>query len=534
VGHFFRGALTARAERLMARQDLTVSFLSHVQLARFVRNAEATNKDYEHHSCELCLQRAHLGVATIPTAISCASVRMVRLFNHWFLSHSIMLVALDAVILFIVFMLGGAWLSRGNLGGADLLPTALLFAIAMVLLSSLVGLYRRDPYRTRVQTAARLAVSLLFCLPAAFVIVSLVPIGRGHYDALLITAASGVAVMVARQGIAGRRSGSPIFQRRVLVFGTGPEAAAVESSLRHFGLGMVVVGFYAVQNTDNHTVDKERVLTSAGSLLETANMHDVDDLIVAVRERRGGALPLNELLECKLSGVRVLDLSSYYERALGQVRLDTLHASWLIFGEGFRQGLLRTVVKRVFDVIASLVLLVLGCPVMLITAAGIAVESGFPVLYRQDRIGRAGRVIQVIKFRSMRKDAEQDGKPQWAVSNDERITRIGKLIRKLRIDEMPQLINVLKGDMSLVGPRPERPYFVDKLTREIPFYAARHSVKPGITGWAQVRYHYGASVDDSIQKLQYDLYYVKNHSLFLDIVVLFETVGVVVTGEGAQ
>jgi lipopolysaccharide/colanic/teichoic acid biosynthesis glycosyltransferase len=177
---------------------------------------------------------------------------------------------------------------------------------------------------------------------------------------------------------------------------------------------------------------------------------------------------------------------------------------------------------------------VLAAPVMLATAVVIAVESGLPILYRQERVGQGGRLFNVIKFRSMRRDAEIDGTPRWATSNDDRVTRTGRIIRKLRIDELPQLINVLRGDMSLVGPRPERPYFVDQLAREIPYYAVRHSVKPGVTGWAQVRYHYSASLDDAVQKLQYDLYYVKNHTLFLDVVILFETVGVVVTGAGAH
>ena len=171
---------------------------------------------------------------------------------------------------------------------------------------------------------------------------------------------------------------------------------------------------------------------------------------------------------------------------------------------------------------------------MLLTIILIAIESGFPIFYRQERVGMNGRLFNVIKFRSMRTDAEKDGKPRWATGNDSRVTRVGRFIRKTRIDELPQLVNVLKGDMSMVGPRPERPFFVDQLTREIPFYAVRHSVKPGVTGWAQVRYHYGASVEDSAEKLQYDLYYVKNHTLFLDLVVLFETVGVVLTGKGAQ
>jgi lipopolysaccharide/colanic/teichoic acid biosynthesis glycosyltransferase len=171
---------------------------------------------------------------------------------------------------------------------------------------------------------------------------------------------------------------------------------------------------------------------------------------------------------------------------------------------------------------------------MLLTTLLIALESGLPIFYRQERVGQGGRIFKVIKFRSMRTDAEHDGRPRWAASNDDRVTRVGRVIRRYRIDELPQLFNVLKGDMSLVGPRPERPFFVDQLTREIPFYAARHSIKPGLTGWAQVRYHYGATLDDAAEKLQFDLYYVKNHTLFLDLVILFETVVVVITGEGAQ
>jgi len=259
-----------------------------------------------------------------------------------------------------------------------------------------------------------------------------------------------------------------------------------------------------------------------------------DEIVVALSERRGGSMPLRELLDCKLQGVRVLDLASHFEQTLGQIRLDSLYAGWLIFGDGFRQGFVRTSVKRFFDIVCASILITLALPVMAITAILIVVEDGFPLLYRQERVGLGGRLFNVIKFRSMRRDAEKDGKPIWAQAKDSRVTRVGQIIRKLRIDELPQLFSVLKGDMSLVGPRPERPFFVDQLTKEIPFYAVRHSVKPGVTGWAQVRYHYGATVEDSAEKLQYDLYYVKNHSLFLDIVILFETIGVVLTGKGAQ
>ena len=261
---------------------------------------------------------------------------------------------------------------------------------------------------------------------------------------------------------------------------------------------------------------------------------NVQEIVVALSERRGGAMPLRELLDCKLSGIQVFDLASHFEKTLGQIRLDSLYAGWLIFGDGFNQGHVRSLVKRISDIIFSTILLVTTLPLMVITTLLIALESGFPVLYRQERVGLNGRLFNVIKFRSMRRDAEPDGKPVWAKSDDDRVTKVGHIIRKLRIDELPQLFSVLKGDMSLVGPRPERPFFVDQLTREIPFYAVRHSVKPGITGWAQVCYHYGATVEDAAEKLQYDLYYVKNHSLALDVVVLLKTVGVVILGKGAH
>ena len=245
-------------------------------------------------------------------------------------------------------------------------------------------------------------------------------------------------------------------------------------------------------------------------------------------------MPLRELLDCKLQGVRVVDMAAHFEKTLGQIRLDSVSAGWLIFGDGFSQGLWRTVVKRLFDVVCALVLLVLAAPIILVTGLLILLESGGPVLYLQERVGLNGRLFNVVKFRSMRTDAEQDGQPRWASAQDERVTRLGRLLRKLRIDELPQLFSVLNGDMSLVGPRPERPYFVDRLTQEIPYFAVRQSVKPGVTGWAQVRYHYGSSVEDAAEKLQYDLYYVKNHTLFLDLVILFETIGVVLTAKGAQ
>jgi sugar transferase (PEP-CTERM system associated) len=462
---------------------------------------------------------------------------MVRLFNHWFPSNAVLHVAFDSVLLFVTFLLAAAWLTHGTPGIELLLPSAILFAVTTAALNTIIGVYQRNPYRTGMQTVARVMLSLLLSMPLAYGILYVLQRNESHQEALKVAALGALGVLALVRGYLTHWGRTPMFVRRVLVLGTGAEALAVGRSLNQFGPSMSVVGFYPASNpgeVSRHDVAGDKVFAPNLPLAETVRRHDIDDLIVAVRERRGGVLPLNDLLQCKLSGVRVLDLSSYYERALGQVRLDALHASWLIFGEGFRQGFLRTTVKRLFDVVVSTAVFVVTLPIMVATVIAIALEDGYPVLYRQPRIGQAGRVFDVVKFRSMRRNAEDDGKPRWASSNDDRVTRVGRIIRKLRIDELPQLINVLRGDMSLVGPRPERPFFVDRLTREVPFYAARHSVKPGVTGWAQVRYHYGASVDDSVQKLQYDLYYVKNHTLFLDLLILVETIGVVVTGKGAQ
>jgi sugar transferase (PEP-CTERM system associated) len=274
--------------------------------------------------------------------------------------------------------------------------------------------------------------------------------------------------------------------------------------------------------------------TPEESLLSVVEKHRIDQIVIAVRDRRAGGLPVQDLLECRLRGIEVTELPTFFEREYRQVLLESLNATWIMLGEGFRRGFIRTSVKRLFDLAASAMLLLFMLPVMLVAAVCIFLESGLPVLYRQQRIGQGGRVFTIYKFRSMKNDAESDGMPRWAVANDDRTTPVGRIIRKLRIDELPQVFNVLKGDMSFVGPRPERPFFVDELVKQIPYYSVRHSVKPGITGWAQVRYRYGASLDDAIEKLQYDLYYVKNHTLFLDLVILIATVEVVLWGRGAR
>ncbi|MGR2691049.1 TIGR03013 family XrtA/PEP-CTERM system glycosyltransferase, partial [Pelomicrobium sp. P1] len=317
--------------------------------------------------------------------------------------------------------------------------------------------------------------------------------------------------------------------------GAGPDALNVERALASLSQPAVeVVGFYPLKDGTQPAVPQGKIVGDASPLPELVRRLNVHEVIVAARERRGGVLPLRQLLDCRLRGVRVTDLPTFFERLNGEVHIESLKASWLIYGDGFRQGIARTLVKRAFDLVAAGLLLVVAAPVMVLAAIAIFLESGRPIVFKQERVGAGGRTFNLLKFRSMRQDAEADGKPRWASEKDDRVTRVGRFIRKTRIDELPQLINVLKGDMSFVGPRPERPYFVAELTEQIPFYGVRHSVKPGITGWAQVRYCYGCSVQDARKKLQFDLYYVKNHSLLLDLVILFETVRVVLLGEGAR
>lgn len=462
---------------------------------------------------------------------------MLKVFSQYFPSHILQQVVFDGLVLFVATLLNVAFQVRGvTVDWRVIIPSALFFAATMIVLNSALGLYRfAAGEASGRRTAVRVLVSLLVSFPVAFGVFSVLPWDYFASEATQMSVVLLLGLVLLLRGVANRQRAISVFAPRVLIIGTGPEAAAVARSFSG-GLqgGLDVVGFFAPTGEKMIDVDPGLIIPEGGGLLEAVRRLRVNEVIVAVKERRGGVLPIRELLDCKLHGVRVMDLSTFFEQAEGQVRIESLRASWLIYGDGFRQGWARSAVKRCFDLVASLTLLFAALPVMLVTAVLIALEDGAPVFYRQERVGQGGRIFRVIKFRSMRRDAEKDGLPRWAQSGDDRVTRVGRLIRRLRVDELPQLLNVLSGEMSLVGPRPERPYFVDQLAREIPYYAVRHSVKPGVTGWAQVRYQYGASVADAIQKLQFDLYYVKNHNLVLDTLVLFETVRVVLTGEGAH
>lgn len=414
-------------------------------------------------------------------------------------------------------------------------PKAFVFATVMLLGLVAVGLYNRrsrDGFR---DVLLRLSLGFAFgsiVLAALYYMFPEVLLGRGAFGLALLSA---FLLIALSRLVFLHLLGQQNIRRRVLVLGAGKRAMPLTMLRRKSDLiGFRVMGYVAAPG-DEVCVPEQYLVRLTKPLSELIKEERIDQLVVAVDDRRQG-LSMDELLRCRTQGVEVDDIVSFLEQETGQIKLDLMYPSWLTFSRGFRRGLMRSVAKRVFDLVVSLSMLLVTLPIMLITVVAILIEDGFksPVLYRQRRVGEGGLEFDVYKFRSMRTDAEQDGKARWAQANDPRITRVGAFIRKYRIDELPQILNVLQGQMSFVGPRPERPEFVQGLQQSLPYYLERHQVKPGLTGWAQICYPYGASDTDAYEKLQYDLYYVKNHSLFLDLAILLQTAEVVLWGKGAR
>lgn len=328
-----------------------------------------------------------------------------------------------------------------------------------------------------------------------------------------------------------------LLKMRILIYGTGDTAASIRRRLRRRvdRRGFTIINHVRTSVNSAVEVEPELVIDEPDSLLDFCWDNQIDEIVVALDDKRN-ATPLDELLRCKLNGIEVTDILGFFEREQGKIPLDIMRPDWLIYSDGFDKSALKAIMKRIFDILASALILVLTWPFMLFAAIAIKIEDGIsaPILYRQERVGLLGKVFPVLKFRSMTVNAEKDGVAQWATKNDSRVTRVGALMRKTRIDELPQIVNVFRGDMSFVGPRPERPQFVEELAGEIPYYHERHAVKPGITGWAQVCYPYGASLKDSVQKQEFDLYYIKNHTIFLDVLILCQTAEVVLFGKGGR
>ena len=409
-----------------------------------------------------------------------------------------------------------------------------LVAICTTISMAAFGLYQVHTRYNRMDLVLRLLMSFLFGGVALLVMYYVVPqtyIGRGVLAIALLLA---IAMVFVLRLLLQRVFEADAFKRRVLVLGAGANANLINSRLRRRSdrHSFLLVGFLPIPG-QLEVVEEPLKLLDEGGLLEVTRRLNIHEIVVAPDERRGG-LPMEQLLACAQRGVRVTDLPDFFEREAGMIKLNVVDPSALIFSGGFDHSLPRQLSKRFFDLVAASTLLLVAWPAMLLTAACVRLDSRGPVLYRQTRVGESGKDFELIKFRSMRVDAEKDGVACWAKKNDERTTRIGSFIRKVRLDELPQLFNVLRGDMSFVGPRPERPHFVDQFNRQIRYYGIRHSVKPGLTGWAQLRYPYGASVHDAEEKLKFDLFYVKNQGLTFDLMILLQTVEVVLFGRGAR
>ncbi len=462
---------------------------------------------------------------------------MIRLFKHYVPYAVLLLGLVDAVLLVVSAEIG--WILRAHQIGMVVDPIhtrlaqLLTFAVALQVSLVAVGAYGVASFLSLRFAAARLAVALSLGVMFLSLIFFLVPALALWRSNLLYATVIATVLLVTVRALLGKTLGGETFKRRIVVLGAGARAARIEALSEQPGVNFVVAGFVRMGEV-------EPVVRDAMPRADIPNLaaHIVDqnasEVVLALDERRN-ALPMKDLLRVRTTGVQVSEISSFLERETGRIDLKSVNPSWLIFSDGFASSrMLSSVFKRAFDIFASGLLLIVTLPIILLTAIAIKLESKGPAFYRQRRVGLYNEGFDILKLRSMRQDAEVAGKAVWAAEDDPRITRIGRFIRKVRIDELPQTWTVLKGEMSFVGPRPERPQFVQELEDQLPFYAERHMVKPGITGWAQINYPYGASIDDSRHKLEYDLYYAKNYSPFLDMLILLQTLRVVLWPAGAR
>ena len=462
---------------------------------------------------------------------------MIRIFRHYISRAYLWLLSIEFCVFFaamyfgsdVRFLMTKSWYTE-----QDITFASIIFSSVMSLSCLGLGLYRRTLSGEDYNLAARVSVSFGIAIFIIVTIYYLIPEFHVARSVLIYAVVFAFLGILLTRYLFYKIVNLERLKRRFLVIGSGKKAhqlISLNDSFIH--RGFTIVGFLAMPN-EIPVVDQNQIINYDKKIIAIAEKYKIDEIVIAIDDRRM-RLPLDELLDCKMSGLTIMNIVEFYEREQGLISLENVHPSWLIFCDGFAQGDFRSLEKRFFDLFASLILLGVSWPVMLLTALAILLESGFkgPVLYRQIRVGEKNKNFEVLKFRSMKMDAEKNG-VQWAQQNDNRVTLIGRFIRKCRIDELPQIFNVLRGDMSFVGPRPERPEFVQGFNERIPYYCERHRVKPGITGWAQLCYPYGADENDTIQKLQYDLYYVKNYSLFLDFSIMFNTVEVILWGKGAR
>lgn len=462
---------------------------------------------------------------------------MIRLFKHY-IPHAVVLLSLIDLLLLLLLAGDLSWRLRAAQIGMDpgtvverIWPLGALAAVVFTAMIA-VGVYGADALRSMRFATARILVAISLAI-IALAFIDFVLGGGNFWRSTLAYAMFGsVILLVLNRLIVGGILGAAAFRRRVLVMGAGNRADRLRKLSERPESGFSIVGYLAM--TDNPPVVREAISRGAiDNLTRFVEDRGASEVVLALEERRN-ALPLADLLRIKTTGVHVNDFSSFIERETGRVDLDTVNPSWLIFSDGFSSGrAISSAAKRIFDILASSLLLVVSGPLILLFALLVKIDSRGPAFFRQRRVGLFGQHFDVIKLRSMRTDAEANG-AQFAQKDDPRVTRLGRFIRKVRIDELPQTWSVLKGEMSFVGPRPERPEFVCELEQHLPYYAERHMVKPGITGWAQINYPYGANLEGSRHKLEYDLYYAKNYTPFLDLLILLQTVRVVLWPEGAR
>lgn len=462
---------------------------------------------------------------------------MLKLFNQYLPSRTLFLLVSETVLILAGILLAVTIQTSGDLRvtGEPSLVKALLIAFTCQL-----SLYYHDLYDLQVvKERGELFVRLLQAMGVWSILVAGIYmffpsmfLGEGvSVLAVFVLLFSLIAWRVAFFWLSQSRS----LATSTLILGTGDLARKIAAeALKRPELGIRVVGFLAEDRSlVGESIVNPKVLGDVEELCSIVSQEGVDEVVVAMPEGRG-RLPFAALLDLKLKGLSIVEGTSLYEKLTGKIAVESLRPSWLIFSEGFRKSPVTHLYKRLFGILLSVVGLILLMPIMGLVALIIKLDSRGPILFRQKRVGENGKVFDLLKFRSMHVDAEAFTGPVWAKKDDCRITRVGRFIRQVRFDELPQFINVLKGDMNFVGPRPERPHFVEQLNEKIPYYNQRHTVKPGITGWAQVRYHYGGSIDDTLEKLQYDLYYVKHMSIPLDLLIIFQTVKIVLLQRGAH
>jgi len=462
---------------------------------------------------------------------------MIRLFKHYIPYPVLFLALIDFCLL--LAAAETAWVFRAHQIGMEVdyignrFGPLVTFAASVHIAAMAVGVYGSDALQSLRFAVARLLVAVSLGVIFQSIMAFMVPgVTLWRSNSLYAMGLAFVFLVLSRT-ILGSLVGGQRFKRRLLVLGAGPRAQRIKDLEAKAGTGFVVVGFIAMD-------EAKRVIPEAINRSAIYNLADyvvkfgTSEVVLALEERRN-ALPLDDLLRIKTTGVHVNDISTFLERETGRIDLDSVNPSWLIFSDGFSSGRrLSGIAKRLFDIAASSILLLFTVPVILLFALLVKLESKGPAFYRQVRVGLFGQTYSVVKLRSMQTDAESSGQAVWAQKDDDRVTKVGRFIRKVRIDELPQTWNVLKGEMSFVGPRPERPEFVADLEKQLSYYAERHMVKPGITGWAQINYPYGASIDDSRHKLEYDLYYAKNYTPFLDLLILLQTIRVILWPEGAR